>query len=165
MTQLPVPEPLRGTLRHTMPGRSRIVLEPPLPVHSALTHLAERLAAVPGVETVEIRPTTGSLVLRHAGAIAALLPALVAAGLVVGPRPPTEPIDPIADAVTGLGAADRTVGRMTGGRADLWSVAFAGLVGAGLVQLARGRVAGPALTLFSQAATLAMMRPFRMPKR
>jgi hypothetical protein len=40
-------------------------------------------------------------------------------------------------------------------------VTIAGLVLGGLVQMARGRIAGPALTLFGQAVTLAIARPLR----
>ncbi len=152
---------LQGRLRHQTGGRVRIGLESPLPDEAALQGLVEWLGGLRGVQTVEIRPTTGSLIILHDGEFAPIAKAIADAGTFTF-LPPEEaaPIDPIGDTMHRLSAADAAIGRLSGGRTDLLSVVFAGLVIAGIAQMARGRVAGPALTLFGQAATLAMTRPF-----
>mgnify|MGYP005855189669 CR=1 FL=1 len=157
----PPPERLRGRLRGTIPGRVRIVLDA-IPEPAALAAAADALAALPSVRTVEIRPVTGSVVVRHEGPTEALLDTL---GGVIEILPPDgiRPVDPIDEARRRLEGADAMVSRLTGGRADLTGIAFVGLFAAGLLQLARGRIAGPALTLFGQAATVALTRAARAP--
>ena len=153
---------MRGRIRHQLPGRVRIGLEGPLPDVAALTDTARAIASVPGVEQVEFRPETASLLLRHRGRFEPLAAALEEAGLLVlAPAEPVAPIDPVGETFERLERAEDLVGRLTGGRADLWSIAYLGLVAGGLVQLARGRVAGPAVTLFGQAASLALSRSVR----
>jgi hypothetical protein len=70
-------------------------------------------------------------------------------------------VDIIQAGMAGIARLDGAVKGATGGQVDLWGLAFAGLVAGGVVQLSRGRVAGPALALFGQAATLAMARPLK----
>lgn len=152
---------LQGRLRHQTGGRVRIGLDEPLPDDAALQRLAEWFNGLQGVQKVEIRPTTGSLIILHDGEFEPIAKAIAEVGaLTLLPPKAAARIDPIGDTMRRLSAADATIGRLSGGRADLMSTVFAGLVLAGIVQLARGRVAGPAITLFGQAATLAMTRPF-----
>ncbi|MGQ7792221.1 hypothetical protein ACUN0C_07420 [Faunimonas sp. B44] len=159
------PEPLRGRIRHRIPGRIRIAIEPPLQGEAALARFADAVSGIETVEAVEIRPSTCSLLIRHGGCFEAIVRALADRDLLLLSEPgPAAPLDPIAETLAGLDRAEATVMRLTGGRGDLWSLAFAGLVAGGFVQLARGRVAGPALTLFGQAATIAASRALR-PRR
>lgn len=153
---------VKAELRHRMPGRLRAVLSHPLPPRDALDHLAEALALAEGVHEVEIRPRSGSIVIRHEGAYEAVSKALARAGLHIAlPAKPDEPLDPINQTLSRIESADSLVKRWTGDQADIWSVSFTALIAGGLIQLARGQVAGPAVTLFGQAATLAMARPLR----
>lgn len=157
--------PLTARLRHRMADRVRFALDFPLPPRDRLEALATALTGTKGVLEVEIRPLSGSLIIRHAGDYDAILAALSKAGLAVETAEqapaPAGPIDPIQETLNRLSTADAVLQRWSGGRADIWSAGFSFLVTAGLVQLARGRVAGPALTLFGQAATLVMARPLR----
>lgn len=77
--------------------------------------------------------------------------------LLIAPPGPPEPHDPIAAVRDQLARTDGTIRRLTSGQADLSGAAFVALVAIGLVQLARGHVAGPAISLFGQAATVALL--------
>ncbi|MCT2398752.1 hypothetical protein [Novosphingobium mangrovi (ex Huang et al. 2023)] len=154
--------PIKAELRHRMSGRIRVALEHPLPSRDALETLAGTLSAARNVEEVEIRPRSGSLIVRHRGAYEDVSRALARAGLHIEVKEhPAGPADPIEQTLSRLSTADAVLQRVTNGRIDIWSAGFSALVGAGLIQLARGQVAGPALTLFGQAATLVMARPLR----
>lgn len=151
------PKPVHGRLRHAVPGRVRIALDQPLPPQPALEAFSQRLSAIPDVRSVKIRTGTGSLIVEHDGAFEPIVEAAAKGALLTlaDPEPPGA-FDPIGETFQGIGATDALLGRLTNGRIDLMSLAFTALVAGGLVQLARGRVAGPALALFGQAATLAM---------
>lgn len=155
-------KPIKGVLRHQVPGRLRISLQPPLPDRDTLQSLASQLVAVEGTDEIEIRPQSGSLIIRHQGTLEDVAGAYRHAGLQIDlPAEPPASGDPIQGTLQRIVDADAAVQRLTGGRTDLWGVSFSLLVATGLLQLARGRVAGPALTLFGQAATLAMARPLK----
>jgi hypothetical protein len=163
--QAPVPpDPIRGRLRHTAGSRTRIALDRPLPDRTGLTRWAEALATLTGVRAIDIRVTTGSLVLHHEGRFEPVARAAAEAGLLVlHPAEATPSLDPMRETALRLGRMDARVARLTHGRIDLWGLGYTALVMAGLVQLARGRVAGPAVTLFGQAATLVLARSLREP--
>ncbi|WP_336960818.1 hypothetical protein [Sphingobium aquiterrae] len=162
MDRSPKAETTRGHLKHRMPGRVRIVLDRPLPHLERLESLATALAAIPGIDSAEIRPTSGSIVIRHRGDFDELRESIAREGIQFASSiTHLQPIDPMGAAARQLGTVDGAIARLTDGRADLWSLAFAGLVAGGVIQLARGSVAGPALTLLGQAATLTMARPLR----
>ncbi|MBJ3776592.1 hypothetical protein [Acuticoccus mangrovi] len=160
----PRPDPARGRLRHAVGGRARISLAAPVPAKDDLDVIAADAAAIPAVRGVDVRARTGSLILHHDGPLEHVLAELSEAGLLeLLPDEPAAPVDPIGTAKARLAEADRFITRVTAGRADLSGTTFAGLVAAGLVQLARGRAFGPALTIFGQAATLALMKTASAP--
>lgn len=137
-------------------------LEHPLPDRETLASLAGKLAAARGVEEIEIRPQSGSIIVRYQGEYEDMANSLRHAGLQIDAPPQAEgPSDPIQGSIQRILAADVAVQRLTGGRTDIWGISFSLLVLTGLVQIARGKVAGPALTVFGQAATLAMARPLK----
>jgi hypothetical protein len=151
-----------SVLKHRMPGRTRVAMAGPLPPLEALQSLAAALTEVDGVDHVEIRPQSGSIVIRHSRGYDDIAAGLTSAGLRIESAPPAAPAaDPIQETVDRLVQADAVLKRLSGGKADMWSLAFYTLVLGGFVQLGRGRVAGPAFTLFGQAASLAMSRPLR----
>lgn len=155
-------EPVKATLRHHLPDRLRATLDNPLPDRAAITSLADRLAGVAQVDEIEIRLRSGSLIVRHRGDHDTIMSALRHAGLQIEASDGSSgPADPIRDTMSRLAGADAALQRLSGGRADIWGVSFSLLMLTGLVQLGRGRIAGPALTLFGQAATLAMARPLK----
>jgi len=152
----------KGTLRHSIPGRTRLVLEQPVPEREELQALAAALATVEGVREVEIRPQSGSVILRHDCGFETLSKDLGEVGLAIEAEAETDAFaDPVSEMIHRLSQADAVLRKWSNGRTDIWNVAFSVLIAGGFIQLARGRVAGPALTLFGQAATLAMSRPLR----
>lgn len=156
------PRPVHARLAHRAGTRTRLVLLAKV-AHERLVALADALAAA-GIEKVEIRPDTGSIILTHGTSWEDLAPVLDGAGLKVAAEAPPEPEPaPIEEAAARLAKADLLMAFATKGRLDLQNAAFLALALGGLVQLARGRVAGPALTLFGQALTLAVLRDRRPP--
>jgi hypothetical protein len=155
MTMRPDGFPLAANIRHQLPGRVRLGLAMPLPERTVLGARAEAIAALEGVESVEIRLSTASMLIRHQGDFEPIAARLAETGLaVILPEMPQPAFDPIRQTVHKLGSVETALRHATGGAMDLRKALFVGLVGAGLVQLARGRIAGPALTLFGQAAGL-----------
>jgi hypothetical protein len=154
--------PFLARLQHQVAGRVRLTLEPPIPPREALITIADAVSAQPEVESVDIRVFTGSIIIRHGGSFDPLAIALKeAVGLMVLPSRMFTPTDPVMDAMQRLSAVDAGLGRLSGERVDMRQLAFVGLVAAGLIQIARGQIVGPAFTLFGQAATLAMTWPAR----
>lgn len=148
-------------VRHRMPGRTRISLVEPQPPMDQLETLADSLAEMDGVRAVDIRPQTGSIVIRHDHGGDPVAAASEGGLVELLPEPPREPFDPAKDILGRVGDFDAYLARVSEGRLDAWGLAFTGLVAAGLIQIARGRVLGPATGLFGQAATLALARPLR----
>lgn len=156
------PDRLVATLAHRCAGRARLALVGPLPDRERLTELADAASGIAGLTSIEIRLVTGSIILKHEGAFEPIQAALAAeAGLIVLPKPPAMPFDPVIAAASQLSALDSGMRKVTGEGVDLRKTLFMGLIAAGLVQVARGRIAGPALTLFGQAVTVAMSWPAR----
>lgn len=162
-----MPEPILVRLAHHVPGRTRLTAASSAAA-ADLKASAARLAAS-GALAVEVRGT--SLILTHPGHWPALdwpslgwpsaAAALEAAGLILVPAAPRHPIGRTSAAVSRLNAA---LSEASDGRMDLTNAAFVGLIAAGMVQLARGYVAGPAVTLFGQALTIALLHA-RMQER
>ena len=154
---------LRATLAHRIPGRVRLRLDLEAADQATLETLADSIAGQPGVRKVEIRPETGSILIVHSGAFETVSQGFPQVGLdVVTPKPPG-PVDPVGDTARHLFTADMAVRQASNGKIDLWSAGFLALLTIALWQLGRGRLAGPALTVLGQAATLAMARPYQPP--
>ncbi len=121
-----------------MPGRLRLRLPALRGDAAGLAALAEALAALPGVAAVQPFPTTGSLLLLHAGEGQAVLDRAGAAGLLVlrdaNPPAPGPALPP--------GAALPAAGALAA-------------VGLAAVQLLRKQALPPALTLGFYALRLA----------
>lgn len=157
-----MPQPISVRIAHHIPGRTRLAAVPPV-TKADLASCAARLSAS-GHVRVEVRGN--SLIITHhvrasEDIRSALGTALNEAGLILAPSAPRHPIGKATAAVTRI---DHTLAAASGGRMDLTNAAFVGLLAAGCVQLARGNVVGPALTLFSQALTLALLHS-RMQER
>lgn len=156
LSQAYVAHQLAGRIRVRIPGRRY-----DLPFFEQLN---QRLRDLPDVETVEVNPSTGSILIRAADA-ALVTQRAVEEKLFTLIEPPNRPHDEerLGAAQTSsliergrrtLRTVDRGVARITGGRESLQSLVLAGLLGGGLVQLARGRVLAPAATLFWYAGGL-----------
>lgn len=149
-------------LAHRTPGRARLHAPAIRDRPAEAARLAQAVAAIPGVSSVQARAATGSLIVFHTGEWDAVAAALAEAlGGEIGETPPPtagQALETISHALESLDAA---AVRTFGGRTDLSELAFLGLVGAGAVQLARGQVFGPAVTLLGQALALAAARRSR----
>ena len=145
-------KPVALEIRHAVRGRAR--LRPVRAMEAdALQALADRIAAVPGLHRVLVRPNTGSLILDFEGAPAPLFETIATNGI-ARIHPPAQP-PPIGQvAQLGLTRADLALKSQTGNALDLNSaVALILLVGA-VIQASRGRIAGPATTLAIAALSM-----------
>lgn len=133
-----MPAPLEAFLVHSMSGRLRLRLVRPR--HPGIEPLAAELSRRPGVLKVAFRGETGSLLVLHDGRFR---PEVDPALRLVKRQPAAAPVPP---ALPRPRPAD--VAQM-GGIASV--AAFSGLA---LLQMARGRVLPPAVTLFWYAAAL-----------
>lgn len=155
--------PLKARIVHQTEGRTRLSLHDTA-AHDRLVALADALAAC-GVDKVEIRTVTCSIILTHEAPWSSLADRVAAAGLhLVTPPPPPPPKAPIQETEERLSQADLIMSLFSRGQLDMRNAVFLALVAGGLVQLARGRVAGPAVTLFGQAMTLALLGQGRLPR-
>lgn len=150
---MPAPAEAIPVHRAQVLGR-RARLRPARPLgRDALVDLADRLATVAGVDRVLARPATGSLIVETHHDAGEVLDAMEAGSLIVTRRAPTAP--PVGQMVKlGLLRADMGVKSRTEGALDLRTGLALLLIAAALVQLARGRVAGPATTLATAAFSL-----------
>jgi hypothetical protein len=138
-----------ASLVHDVPGRLRLRVEEKVG-NCAYFELAVRaLSGCPSVRHVTGSPLTGSLLIVHAGqpsAIAAFARDQALFDLLPARRPQT--FTHIQHEVQKLDATLRGVSK------ERWGVpglTFYGLIGAGVWQLARGRVLPPTVTLLFQA--------------
>lgn len=140
-------------LAHSAARRARLrPARPRLP--EDLRAIAERIAAVPGVGRVISRPTTGSLIVETQVAADKVLERIEAERIARITRPaPPPPISQVAQ--FGMLRADMAVKASTDGVLDLNSAVALLLTMGAILQLSRGRIAGPATTLL--AAALSMM--------
>lgn len=144
--------PVALEIRHAVPGRAR--LRPARAMDApALKALADRMAAVPGLARVLARPATCSLILGFDGPPEPLFQAIEAAGIArIRPPAPPPPLAQVAQ--LGLMRADMALKGRTENALDLnAAVALLLMLGA-VVQLGRGRIAGPATTLAIAALSM-----------
>jgi hypothetical protein len=115
--------------------------------------LAEQIAAVSGIDKVIARPSTGSVIVHSARPVENIVEAL-SAGLGVKVRPQRTP-PPVGQVLQyGLMKLDADVLRTTDKSLDLRALLALFLLFAAVVQIARGRIAGPATTLAMTAFSL-----------
>jgi hypothetical protein len=146
------PRPPVLEIQHAVSGRVR--LRPAKALDAAvLKDLADRLAALPGVLRVLSRPSTGSLIPEFDGTAERILAAVTDSGVARLRAPELPP--PIGQlAQFGLMRADMALQGRTGKTLDLnTAVALLRLAGA-VVQVTRGRIAGPASALLLGALSM-----------
>lgn len=123
------------------------------PGAEVMAELADRLIALPGIARVIVRPNTGSVIVTatdSADAVLDQIAALDGVRVTEAPKPP--PLDRTMQ--VGLLKLDADIKARTDETLDLRAVLVLFLLVAALVQLARGRVAGPATTLAMAAFSL-----------
>jgi hypothetical protein len=141
-----------------LPGRVRLCLPAARGRAHRLEHVRNRLAAMDGVDDVKVNPDTGSvLVLGRGARIDRLKQFALHEGLFEIEQMAPE-LKPVVDMLAGhVQEVDDALRRVTGGRVDLASAAIIALAAVALVQVARGEIAAPAMTLLWYAAGTAMM--------
>lgn len=155
---------------HRAPGRLRLRVPARRGDADFLGGLGDAFRGSPGVAAVDVNPLTASLLVRFTGDEEPLLARVPALGLRIGDlaqaaaeeaearearRPTGNLVDRLADVVDGI---DDELKKGSEGRMDLQSAALLYLVGAGFVQLLRGRALPPAHTLLSQAGQMVWKR-------
>lgn len=139
---------------HHSRGRTRIVIPSKRKDAVYFERLRKGLERQPGIRGVTVNPTTGTGLVLHDVAIETLrdlgrdnqlfeLAADLLEKTTVG-----------RSLAEGIDRANEKLARATAGKVDLPSLAFFGLVGAAITQVARGEVLAPASTLLSDAMRL-----------
>lgn len=138
--------------RHATRLRGRFRLETPLDPQG-IERLANDLASIAGVKRAVVRPNTGSVIIEAAVPIDGIIAAIEDQGIAHIQEAPAPP--PVGQLMQmGVLRADMEVRQQTGGAFDLRSAMATLLIMAALVQLTRGRLAGPATTLLMSALPL-----------
>ena len=144
--------PVKLQLLHSTRKRARLRIDSRF-APEELSDLANRLASVPGVLHAQIRPNTGSVILDGHTDINEVLEKVADRKIAVIGKPPNKPpVDQVLQ--MGLLRADVGVKKQTGDVLDLRTLMSLVLIGAAIVQLGRGRIAGPATTLALGALSL-----------
>jgi copper chaperone CopZ len=144
-----------------MPGRLRIRVPSKRGDADYFRAVKEALSAVEGVESVEVAPLTGSVLLCSQAAAQKLIEAARAQGLFVVKEEPEVEGTVLHDSIAaGFASMNDRVKTLSGAGFDLPGLAFLALMGAGIYQIARGNFAAPAwytafwyaLGIFSKSA-------------
>ena len=158
MSELP-----EGRICHLTSERVRIRISERRRDEAFFDAVKERLSRWSSVKSVEVNPITASVLVYFTGASSLFIdhqqrndlfrltmpePEMLRNGLSNGGAPLLD------RARSGVERVDLRLHDRSGGQVDLRSLAFLGLVGAGLVQLANGCISAPAITLFWYAGDL-----------
>lgn len=139
-------------MRHRTRFRARLRLETPTD-EVDIRRLVDELASVAGVTRAVIRPNTASVILETGVPLEKVLKDIEARGIArirEAVRPP-----PVAQTLQfGLLRADMSVQRRTQEAFDLRGAIATLLIVMAVVQMARGRIAGPATTLLMSALSV-----------
>lgn len=138
---------------HQVPGRIRLRAADGEQAAEALAALMATLSGLEGVSACQMRPLTGSLIVQHEGDFAAIAEQAEAEGLFsLAETPAPKPIGLIAE--EGLTYADLRLRELSDGQWDLRSSLGTLLLLLAVLQLARGQIVGPSLTLLLQSLDL-----------
>ena len=118
-----------GRLRVKIPSKKGNIL--------FFSSLKDQLSQLPGVQTIEINPVTGSILLIHSLDAESVTSFLKAQNL-LKIQPGRDSFDFHQEVTRLFSAADRQVKGFIGGGINLGALAFLGLTGAGIYQILRG---------------------------
>lgn len=183
-------EPASAVVVHTLPGRTRLRIPDRQRDAVYFSEMARRLSEHPQVKRVAVNPDTASILIEHDGTIDAIaaeftdklrlvLHATPARSVAVRPPQfsPAALLQLFALACILLSAYQLRRGRLIGAATENWWNAFnawrkmkepgtaIALLAAGLVQLARGQVLSPAVSLVFYALNLRRMSAATGPRR
>ena len=130
---------------HRMAGRLRIRVPSKKGDPVYFGAVKDALSSLEGVEGVVVSPSTGSILVHGRVFEEDVVERARSMGLFVLKEEPAPEATTFHDAVTGgFRTLDEHVKGLTGASFDLPALAFLGLVGAGIYQLARGNFTAPA---------------------
>jgi len=153
---------LRFSIAHQIEGRTRLRACDRSLDSAALSVFVEQLSREPGIEMLDLRETTGSLVLEHPALDAEQLAERVAhAGgeIVAEPQAPAGPRDNLAVVRKGIGNVDTMLAQLTAGGVDMRTLSFLVLFSLGITQLLRGQIMMPAFSFLMYAFELVKNDP------
>jgi len=153
---------LKLIIAHQIEGRTRLrAMQRPVDA-GALKIFAEQLAQQPGIEILDLRETTGSLVIEHPSLDATELTERVshAGGAIVQEAPaPDVRRDNLAVVRERMGNLDSMLAQLSAGGLDMRTLSFLVLFSLGITQLLRGQIMMPAFSFLWYAFELVKMNP------
>lgn len=140
-------------LVHQLPGRVRLRVSGVALTPDELSLLTEAMVKLPGVIACVGRLVTGSLIVEHDGDFSRIAEHAASQGLFeLAEAPEPKPVGLIAE--EGLTYADLRLRELSNGQFDLRSALGTLILGLAILQLARGQIVGPAMTLMLQSIDL-----------
>ncbi len=144
-------------LVHKLPGRVRLRMSGAALTPDELSLLTEAMVKLPGVIGCVGRLVTGSLIIEHDGDFSSIAEHAASQGLFeLAEAPEPKPVGLIAE--EGLTYADLRLRELSNGQFDLRSALGTLILGLAILQLARGQIVGPAMTLMLQSIDLLARR-------
>jgi hypothetical protein len=137
-----------GEICHRIGGRARVRIAERRGDAAFFERVSQSLGRSQGVMRCEANPITGSVLIEHTAPLAQVLGLAQAQELFRVDRLEPGLVPGQVRAAEGLERIDADVRQLTRGEVDLRTVALAILIGMGVVQLIRGNVLAPAVTLF-----------------
>jgi hypothetical protein len=142
-------------VKHRVTGRMRLCVAERRGDVEYYTHVARSLSQLPRVTRVECNPATGSILILHEGGVEdSIVQSAEAQRLFTLGSAGAGTTTMAQNAGAGLRLLDDRLKNATRGDLDLRSVILGGFVTMGIVQLSRGHIMGPAVTLFWYAYQL-----------
>jgi hypothetical protein len=146
-----MPEALaRARLVHQMKGRSRIRFPEQRGNAAFFDHVASTLARHSSVLQLRVSADTGSVLVLHTGELTPIMTHAQKAGL-FELAPPSPPRASLRTLRNWIDAADDRVAKETNDAFSVGTLAFLGLVGAGIFQAKNGHLLPAGMTLFKHA--------------
>jgi hypothetical protein len=140
---------------HQTPHRLRVKIPSKKGDAAFFGGLKELLSGYPGIDQVQVNPVTGSILLLHRVDAATLKQMAIRFGFVQPQSPTTRTATLHQRVIASFRHFDDQVKASTKGELDIPSVAFLGLIGAGMYQLSIGNFAAPAwYTAFWYASSI-----------
>lgn len=140
---------------HHIPGRVRLRVPHRRDHHGFFAEVHQRLETCPNVTGISTNPATASILVRYKGELAEVLGQAAAVGIheLLEMNDGLPPVPQVVGALLGrLAHADSQITERTSGSLDGRSTVLLVLIAAGIVQLLRGQVLGPAMPLLWYAA-------------
>jgi Heavy metal associated domain 2 len=148
-------------LCHAIPGRTRIRVSAKRRDHAYFLAVQQKLADFEGVDTVDVNPTTASLLLHHQSSKQAIVEFARSQGL-FQVKEPDDSADaeskPISERAYGsLHALDQHIRGLSRGGVDFWGAMFLVMLGLGVNEFIKGNISSPATTMLWYAVGALML--------